>query len=439
MEKTPLEDWIAYKIGIRPGGLSREAIEQYQFARIQQTIALAKEKSSFYRVTLSGVNPTKITNYSQFAQLPFTYSIDIRENPLRFVCVSPKDIERIVTLRSSGTTGEPKRLYFTKEDQELTIDFFDHGMRSLVKPSDRVLILLPWQLPGSVGDLLKMGLDRLKACPLPHGVVRDPEEAIVAAIEYGANAMVGIPTQVLSMSRHREGKKLEGKIKSVLLSTDYVPQAICRVLEEQWGCKVYNHYGMTEMGFGGGVQCSALSGYHLREADLYFEIIDPESGRPLPDGEFGEIVFTTLTRRGMPLIRYRTGDVSRFIRGSCPCGTILRSMEVVKQRISGKTLLAGTDFLTTELDEVLFSLNGVLDYQSTLTEMGGKECLILKIKSQEKNKIDPVSVKHALRSVPAVQQGIDRGTLEVIVGEVSKFIPISKGTAKRMILDKRVR
>ena len=253
MEKTPLENWIAHKIGIRPEGLTREAIEQYQIVRIQQTIALAKEKSDFYRGKLLGVDPAKITDFTQFSQLPFTYPQDIGENPLGFVCVNPKDIERIVTLQSSGTTGEPKRLFFTKEDQELTIDFFDHGMRNLVGPSDRVLILLPWQLPGSVGDLLRIGLARLQASPIPYGIVRNPEEAIAVAVESGANAMVGIPTQVLGMARHRNGNKLAGRIKSVLLSTDYVPQAICRALSEHWGCMVYNHYGMTEMGLGGGV------------------------------------------------------------------------------------------------------------------------------------------------------------------------------------------
>ncbi|WP_373665496.1 Phenylacetate-coenzyme A ligase [Sporomusa silvacetica DSM 10669] len=437
MEKTPLEDWIAYKIGIRPGSLSREAIEQYQLARIRQTVALAKEKSTFYREKLSGVNPIKIMDYVQFSKLPFTYPQDIKENPLRFVCVSPKDIDRIVTLQSSGTTGEPKRLFFTKEDQELTIDFFNHGMRNLVGPSDRVLILLPWQLPGSVGDLLRIGLKRLKACPLPYGIVQDPEAAIAAAVESGANAIVGIPTQVLGMARHRKGKELAGRIKSVLLSTDYVPQAICQVLKEQWGCKVFNHYGMTEMGLGGGVQCSDLLAYHLREADLYFEIVDPETGQLLPEGELGEIVFTTLTRQGMPLIRYRTGDVSRFIPENCPCGTILRSMEVVKQRISGKTILAETDFLITELDEVLFSINGILDYQSTLALTGGKDCLTIEVKTERKNKIDPVAMRQVLHTIPAIQQGLERGTLEVIVGESCEFMPISKGTAKRMILDTR--
>ena len=89
-------------------------------------------------------------------------------------------------------------------------------------------------------------------------------------------------------------------------------------------------HGMTEMGLGGAAQCEAGLGYHLQEGDLYFEIVHPETGAALPDGALGEVVFTTLTRQGMPLVCYRTGDLSRFIPEPCPCGSVLRSMEIVR-------------------------------------------------------------------------------------------------------------
>jgi phenylacetate-CoA ligase len=105
---------------------------------------------------------------------------------------------------------------------------------------------------------------------------------------------------------------------------------------------VRNIYGMTEMVFGGAVQCEARSGYHMREADLYFEIVDPVRGHSVPDGEIGEIVFTTLTRIGMPLIRYRTGDLSRFIPEPCPCGSSLRRLDKIAGRIASAACLAGS-------------------------------------------------------------------------------------------------
>jgi phenylacetate-coenzyme A ligase PaaK-like adenylate-forming protein len=108
------------------------------------------------------------------------------------------------------------------------------------------------------------------------------------------------------------------------------------LIERAWGCEVFEHYGMTEMGLGGAMACEAHDGYHPREADLLFEIVDPRTGAPLPDGEYGEIVFTTLTRTAMPLVRYRTGDMSRFIPGPCPCGSVLKRLARVADRKAAK-------------------------------------------------------------------------------------------------------
>ncbi|UWG95684.1 AMP-binding protein [Dehalobacter sp. DCM] len=438
MIKTPLDEWIAGKIGVEPGVLSKNAIFSYQIAQLQKTITLAKDKSAFYRKTLAMIDPGKITDFVRFAELPFTFPQDIAENPHAFVCTSQREIERIVSLQSSGTTGAPKRLFFTKEDQELTIDFFDYGMRNLVGPRDRVLILLPWELPGSVGDLLGIALKRMGAVPIPFGPVYNTADAISCALHNRTDAMVGIPTHVLRMARHQEGEKLRNRINSVLLTTDYVPQAISEAVANRWGCSVFNHYGMTEMGLGGGVQCSALLDYHLREADLYFEIIDPETRKCVPDGEYGEVVFTTLTRNGMPLIRYRTGDISRFLPDPCPCGSVLRRMEVVQGRISGRKKIANSDFSIIDLDEALFKHNAVLDYRCRIEEKNGQEHLNVLIKATETNSVDPQEITDILRTIPAVQKGLTVGILVVNISTHWADIPISKGTSKRKIEDLRL-
>ena len=263
--------------------------------------------------------PESISSLDELSQFPFTTPEDIRQNPLGFVCVSQDEIQRVVTLQSSGTTGEPKRIFFTADDQELTIDFFGVGMSTLVKAGERVLIFLPGETPGSVGDLLRIGLERKGVLPIPYGMVKDTLHALNAMETERADCLVGSPTQILSLARRWNPRHKAPR--TILLSTDYVPAAIVSVLENIWGCKVFNHYGATEMGLGGGVECEAHLGFHLREADMYFEIINPETGEPVYDGEYGEVVFSTLTRRGMPLIRYRMGDRSRFIVGECPCGT----------------------------------------------------------------------------------------------------------------------
>lgn len=443
MTKTPLDDWIAGKIGVPPGALTRQAIEGYQLARLRETVSLVKERSAFYRARLAEVDPGGIVSFARFTALPFTVPEDIRDDPRGLACTPQSEIERIVSLQSSGTTGRPKRVFFTREDQELTVDFFDYGMRNLVGPGDRVQILLPWELPGSVGDLLRIALTRMGAHPVPHGPVSDTAAAIRVALEEGATSMVGIPTHVLGMARHRNAGLLQGRIRSVLLTTDHVPGSISRAIEDSWGCRVFNHYGMTEMGLGGGVQCEARSAYHVREADLYFEIVDPESGLALPEGEVGEVVFTTLTRSGMPLVRYRTGDLSRFVPGGCPCGSTMRQLEVIRERVSGRGRLAGEPFSMAQLDEAIFRIGGVLDYRCELLDADGGDALAVDVVGAEG---DPAGrealareVRLALHQVPAVARGLAGGRARVVLNVVDAPLPVSRGTAKRTIADRRLK
>jgi len=225
-------------------------------------------------------------------------------------------------------------------------------------------------------------------------------------------------------------------LKSVLLTMDHVPQAIVRAVEASWGCEVYNHYGMTEMGLGGGVECQARRGYHLREADLYLEIIDPINGSTVPEGEYGEIVFTTLTRRGMPLVRYRTGDISRFIPGDCPCGAGLRTLEKVRGRISNTLDLGNGHCLKmADLDEALFPIDGVWNFTASLSHESKMDCLHVEVWGTGETRVDVV--QQAVDGIPAVQAARVAGQLDV-VSMVRKEGPFElSGPAKRMIVDRR--
>ncbi len=358
MELTPLEPWIARKIGV--SRLTREALGAYQMARLRETLAWARERSRFYRARMADV-PTGLESLADMAALPFTTAAALREDALCFVCVSQGDIARVVTLDTSGTTGAPKRLYFTVDDQELTVDFFQVGMSTFTAPGDRVLILLPYARPDSVGDLLAQALARMNAKGIPHGPVTDVAATLDTLARERVAGLVRTPTQVLTLARYPEQKTLA--VRFALLTTDHVPQAIVAAVEAAWGCIVYNHYGMTETGLCGGVDCAARRGYHLREADLYVEVVDPRTGRVLPDGDEGEIVFTTLTRRGMPLIRYRTGDIGLFIPRACPCGTALKTLaHVTRRRDNVAQLPTGDALALVELDEALFALESVADF-----------------------------------------------------------------------------
>jgi phenylacetate-coenzyme A ligase PaaK-like adenylate-forming protein len=337
MAGTILDTWTAKKIGLPAGApLRREDIESYQLAQLRRTLRMAKENSPFYAERLSGLDvEADIASLADMCKIPFTTESDLRNRGLSMLCVPQKEVSRIVTLNTSGSAGNPKRIYFTEEDQELTVDFFRYGMRIMVDETDLFLILLPCERPGSVGDLLRRGLARGGTASIPYGPIprndASADEAVLSLIrERKATSMVGGPVEIARLAR--SGPDCAASVRSVLLSTEYVSDENRRIIEESWDCKVFEHYGTTESGLGGAMACPVREGYHPREADLIFEVIDPESGRVLPDGAWGEIVFTTVTRRAMPFIRYRIGDVGRWIPGPCGCGGVLKRLDRVGNR-----------------------------------------------------------------------------------------------------------
>jgi phenylacetate-coenzyme A ligase PaaK-like adenylate-forming protein len=394
MKLTPLDPWIKEKT-------NHGDLQAWQLSKLNETLALARGKSAFYKKHFEG-SPETLSSLDDLRQFPFTTAEDIRQNPLQFVCVSQGEIQRIVTLQTSGTMGEPKRIFFTADDQELTIDFFGVGMSALTEPDERILIFLPGETPGSVGDLLRLGLERKGRKPIPYGMVKDPFHALDVMESQQADCLVGSPTQILSLARRWTLCAHNKAPRTVLLSTDYVPAAIVNVLENIWGCKVFNHYGTTEMGLGGGVECEAHRGYHLREADMLFEIVNPETGEPVPDGEYGEVVFTTLTRRGMPLVRYRMGDRSRFIVGECPCGTKLRTMEKVRGRFSGFVPIGDEILKLPDFDEALFPIPGLLNFSVTVAGEGADASLL--VETQMLTSVDSTDlVEQALGRVSSIK------------------------------------
>jgi phenylacetate-CoA ligase len=436
MEITPLEKWIAGRLSDKTRCITVDQIESYNLRKLRETILWARTRSPFYKQSFAGLTENDLVHPRDLERFPFTTADELRQNPMRFLCVSQSEVERVVTLQTSATTGDPKRIYFAEEDLLSTIDFFHWGMATLVGPAERVLILLPGERPGSVGDLLATALDRLGAVGIPHGPVRDADRTLEFMERERIDALVGIPTQVLSLARRGNGKAAP---RSVLLSTDNVPDAIRDELRRLWGCEVYTHYGMTEMGFGGGVECQAHLGYHMRELDLYFEIVDPQSGEPVEEGGLGEIVFTTLTRRAMPLIRYRTGDLSRFLPEPCPCGTVLRSLERVKGRVGGQVRLAtGRVLCTADLDEALFPVEGLLDFSAVLSRAGNRDLLHLEVFVMDPHGDGTgAAVRCALQTLPALRVACEEGKLNLTFDIRANGAACSRGTAKRTIVISR--
>jgi phenylacetate-CoA ligase len=396
---TPLEGWIKQKIGLAE--LSLPALRAYQKRMLISTFVYVKERSPFYRHLYKDISSSAIQGPQDWEKLPLIRDKNVREQATRMLCVGQDKIQRIVTLDSSGTTGVPKRIFFSKKDQELTVDFFANGMTTMTQKGDKVLILLPCKRPGGVGDLLAKGLERFGALPLKYGAVDDCEKVVELLFEERPQVIVANPAQMLLVAycyrQQVEKGAIPFNLQAILLSTDYVADSLKERLTEIFECPIHEHYGMTEMGLGGGVSCSGLHGYHLREADMYWEVVD-QNGKALPVGEYGEIVFTTLTREAMPLIRYATGDKGRFLSEPCPCGSILPRLDKVQQRLDSPLDLPA-------LTEIIFKFDGIVDFQGKLV---GDELLLTLFCLEAGHQWTPRDIINALpcKTELVVQYGI---------------------------------
>ena len=425
MTISPLDYWIRAKTG----ATDAESLRAYQLAKLRSTLENVKKNSRFYREQLADIDVDRIKSIDDISIIPFTTAQMLAKSPLDFVCVAPDDIERIVTLPTSGTTGPSKRIFFTKKDQELTIDFFHRGMSTLIGAGDRVMIFLPCRAEGSVGDLLMSGLERLGCEGTNYGPVEDYQDAVEALSSGGCNCAAGLPAQLFALSRL--GKSL--KLKSVLLCSDYVSKAAVNAIESAWGCKAFCHYGMTESGLGGGVECTAHAGYHMREADLLFEVIDPGSGEAVRDGERGELVFTTLTRKGMPLIRYRTDDISVVTMEPCPCGSMLRRFDRVFGRISDIIEMPGGFSISMPmLDELLFEVPGLAGFSAEITPGAGDCILVITVFAPNAPGVTD-KAQERLRGDRCLGEMLSAGSLELQMQQGGPEV-LTYGNTKRRII-----
>ncbi len=430
---NPLDAWIAAGLGIVGTRFDRADLVTCQMARLADTIAWAKQRSPFYRRLLAGFDERSLTSEDDLRRLPFTTADDLRRNDPPLLCVSQSEISRVVTLDTSGTSGPAKRVFFTPDDQEATVDFFLHGMSVLARPDDRVAILFPGERPGSVGDLLATALRRMGATPIIAGWPQDPAATAALLHRQRPDVVAGAPVAVLAVARHGAAS-VPLRVRSVLLSSDHAAASLRAALADLWGCEVFEHYGMTEMGLGGGVDCAAHAGYHMRENELLVEVVHPETDAPVAPGEHGEVVFSTLTRRGMPLIRYRSGDISRVLSGACACGSPLVRLERILGRIGGGIDLGAAGTLTmAALDEVLFACPDVVDF-SACYRPAPTPALHLDIATLP-GAGEPKALRAALATIPVLAQAIAAEGLGLSVATAADGRLLTRVGKRRIAVD----
>jgi phenylacetate-coenzyme A ligase PaaK-like adenylate-forming protein len=229
-------------------------------------------------------------------------------------------------------------------------------------------------------------------------------------------------------------------VNYLFLASEYVPDSMRKTLREIWGCEIRTHYGLTEMGLGVAVECEAQDGYHFNEASLLLEVVNPLTGEPVQEGEEGELVFTTLTREAMPLIRYRTHDISRLMPGPCLCGanSLLKFDKIKKRLESMVTIGCGDAIYPSYFDDVLYGIPGLVDYQIALHRQEGADRLYFKVEMVPGRENCTTELSEKLMSEALISGNVKRGLMEEPVVETVKWGQLqSVGRAKKMIIDRR--
>ena len=331
---SPLEPWLAQRMGLAE--LRPEAVEAWQMAALRRTLDWARQASPFLARRLAGLEVESLRSTTDLARLPRMTVADLAEPGL--LALSQDEVARVVSLGTSGSSGPAKRLYFSEADLSRTLEFFAVGMSTLAGPGDSVLVLLPGRNDNGVADLLSRALPSLGARavlpPLPASGTWSLDGLPQLLADEEVTVLVAAPRQLQQVLEH-EGAQAACRraLRAVLSSGEPLAPVLRALAEDMLGCEIFDHWGMTETGYGGGVECRAHSGYHLREADLLLEIADPTTGAALPPGELGEILVTTLGQRALPLLRYRSGDAAFWLPGPCACGSRLRRLGCVPGRL----------------------------------------------------------------------------------------------------------
>ena len=347
MRKTRLDNWIE-KTEALPA-LTREGLEALQLTRLNEMLTRLTARGGFYRNY-----PEKLDALEDLQNLPFTTAQDLSAHPGQFLLTSQSEVSRVISGATSGTTGMPKRVFYTETDTEHTVGFFAAGIGEMLQPGEACLIAFPFTGPFGLGDLIAKAVEQLGGIPIRAGFGQSWGELMDLVKKTRPETYIGFPVALLSLAR-MYGKNFP--IQRALISADACPAGVMAELEALLGNKLYPHYGSRECGLGGAVTCPAFEGMHLRENHIIPEIID-QQGNVLPEGEYGELVITTIGLQAMPLIRYRTGDFTRLLP-PCPCGGISRRIDRVSRREGAISMEA--------LDSALFRIPGLVDYRVTQT------------------------------------------------------------------------
>ena len=416
--------------------MSRADIEKIQLERLKRTV-LAASRVPLYkeRFAEKGINPENIKSLEDLKSLPFTYKKDFRDNyPFNMYAVPMRDIVRIHA--SSGTTGKPTVVGYTKNDINVWSDLVARiAVAAGVTADDVAQVAFGYGLfTGALG--LHYALEKVGAAVIPMSS-GNTEKQIMLLQDFGSTVLVATPTYALYMSEVARDMGVLDKIKlriGLFGSEGCTPEMRAKI-EENFGLFATDNYGMSElMGPGVSGECEMRCGLHFAEDHFIPEIIDPVTEEVLPAGEKGELVVTTLSKEALPVIRYRTGDITSLNYEKCACGRTHVRMEKVSGRSDDMLIIKGVNVFPSQIESVLVSMENIgPHYQLEVRRENFSDSLTVNVELVNGSLLEKYSeleklraeVKHKLHTV----LGIDAKINLVSPNTIERF----QGKAKRVI------
>ena len=363
--------------------MSRDELESLQVRRLRETVRQAS-KCKFYADKFAeyGIIPDDIKDLSDVARLPLTTKEDLREQfPYGMLCVPKEETVRLHT--SSGTTGQATVIFHTRNDLEQWAELIARCMYMVgVRKEDVFQNMTGYGLfTGGLG--FHYGAEKLGALTIPAGAGNSKRQ-IQLMQQFGTTVLHIIPSYALRLMNILTDMGIDPRqdlhLRIAFLGAEPYTEEIRQRVEKFYGINAFNSYGLSEMnGPGVAFECPEKKGLHIWEDHYIVEIINPETLEPVREGEIGELVMTTLAREAMPIIRYRTKDLTRFIPGECACGRVHRRIDWIQGRSDDMIIIKGVNIFPMQIEQVLMSMS----------EVGNNYVIIL----EKENDIDQIRVQ----------------------------------------------
>ncbi|MBU1185159.1 MAG: phenylacetate--CoA ligase, partial [Proteobacteria bacterium] len=343
--------------------MDRDDLSKLQMARLGETLERAKKSVHYGKLFREiGLDTGLIRTLADVEKLPLTTKEDLRENwPYGFLACSRDDLIRMHS--SSGTTGRATVIFHTEKDIAAWTNLLARSMYMAgMRRSDVFQNMMTYGLfTGGLG--FHYGAEKIGALVIPAGAGNSKRQ-IQLMRDFETTAIHIIPSYALLLAsvftETGVDPRRDTKLRIAFIGAEPHSEKMRRKIEELYGFRAFNSYGLSEMnGPGMAFECPEQNGMHIWEDNYIVEIIDPVTLKPVPEGEEGELVTTTLLREGMPILRYRTKDLTRIIPGPCPCGRTHRRIERIKGRTDDMMIIKGVNIFPIQIEKRLMEIPGV--------------------------------------------------------------------------------